>query len=333
MGGRKMTPQTVLIPAGSYIEDAAKLTLNSVDSYMKMQNMPRPTTPEEKLFMKENAKKPFYAKIVPAAPILMQYILEADMSTNQQAIALDYAYMQHILDREFIDMLMQYLSQPGQTSGARAAVGAYLAHCMDSLVEQTEKKIVKVPTTVTLKNANGEDETKTETVEKEIIEYKYKPDDIKFITDAVSTLLGATANWVQSEYPTLNDAEAIGTAAAVCMANDHSIKMLIDMNLAITAKVFDMLDNDGQNKIITTALELKKEDFQKLTSNQESFIDSLKRWVYGKLNFLDTSTCYQFLVGVYGSTKPSDLNNRLIYIKDCGTSFVNLLQVAKQLEA
>jgi hypothetical protein len=145
------------------------------------------------------------------------------------------------------------------------------------------------------------------------------------------------ANAVRLSDSTYNSTSvaAIGVAAAVCTANAHSIKMLVDMNadIAITAKVFDMLDNDGQNKIITAALELKKDDFQKLGNNQTAFIESLKRWVYGKLNFLDTSTCYQFLVSVYGSIKPTDLSTRLIYIKDCGTSYVNLLQVAKQLEA
>ena len=117
------------------------------------------------------------------------------------------------------------------------------------------------------------------------------------------------------------------------MANNYSIKALIDTNLAVTAKLFDMLDNNGQNKIIVSALNIKKDEFQKLTGNQQAFVDSLKRWIYGKLNSLTTTTCYQFLVGVYGTIKPTDLSTRLIYIKDCGTSYVNLLQVAKQLEA
>lgn len=331
-----MTPQTIQIPAGSWIESAAKATLNSVESYIKSQNMPTPTSPEEKLYIKENAKRPFYAHIVPAAPILMQYILEADMQTNQQAIALDYAYKNHILDPEFVSMLMQFLAQPAQTPGSRAAVGAYLALCMDAFVNETTKKTIQIPQTITEKDKEtGETVEKTVMIDKEVTEYVHKPEDVKYITEAVQTLLGSTANWVQSEYPTLSDAAAIGVAAAVCTANAHSIKMLVDMNaeIAITAKVFDMLDNDGQNKIITAALELKKDDFQKLGNNQTAFIESLKRWVYGKLNFLDTSTCYQFLVSVYGSIKPTDLSTRLIYIKDCGTSYVNLLQVAKQLEA
>lgn len=329
-----MIPSTVLIPAGSYIENAAKLTLNSVDSYIKMQNMPAPTTPEEALYMKQNAKKPFYSKIVPACPILMQYILESDMQTNQQAIALDFAYKKHVVDPEFVDMLMQYLAGPDQSAGARAAVGSYLSLCLNDLLEQTTKKIIQVPHVENVKAKDGKStETVTKMIDKEIVDRVVKPEDVKHISEAVSVLLGSTANWIQSEYPTLNDGEALAVAASVCMANAFSIKMLLELNLAITAKIFDMLDNDGQNKIITSALELKKDDFPKTAGNQQAFIDSLKRWVYGKLNFLDTSTCYQFLVGVYGSAKPADLSTRLIYIKDCGTSYVNLLQVAKQLEA
>lgn len=332
-----MIPSTVQIPAGSYIENMAKLTLNSVESYIKMQNIPAPTSPEEQLYMKQNAKKPFYSKIVPVCPILMQYILESDMQSNQQAVALDYAYKKHVLDPEFVSMLMQFLAQPTQTMGSRAAVGAYLALCMDDILKQTTKKIIQVPHVENVKAKDAKDgkttDTVTKMIDKEVVERAVKPEDIKHISDAVTTLLGSTASMIQSEYPTLNDGESLGVAAAVCMANGLSIKMLVDLNLSVTAKIFDMLDNDGQNKIITSALTLKKDEFTKLTGNQQSFIDSLKRWVYGKLNFLNTSTCYQFLVGVYGSTKPTDLSTKLIYIKDCGTSFVNLLQVAKQLEA
>lgn len=326
--------KTVMIAPGSYIEQAAKLTLNSVESYMKLQNMPTPTSVPEGLDMKAYAKRPFYAKIIPAAPILMQYILEADKTNDQQAIALDYAYSIHVLDTEFIDMLKQYLAGPEQTPASRSAVGAYLTALVNDLLDKKERRIVQTPTKVTEKNKDTKEvETKTVMVEKEVTDFVYKPDDLKHITDTIALLLGSTATFIQSEFPTLNDREALGVAAGVCMANGYSIVSLKDTNLPITAKIFDILDNDGQNKIISSALELKKDDFGKLTGNQEAFIESLKKWVYGKLNFLDTSTCYQYLVSVYGTIKPTDLNTRLIYIKDCGTSYVNLLQVAKQLEA
>lgn len=325
--------QTIFITAGSYIEKMALLTLNSVDSYMRAQNMPAPTTPEERLYMRENAKKPFYAKIVPAAPILMQYILESDLTTNQQAIALDYAYSQHILDRDFIDALMMELSQPGQTAGSRAAVGAYLTLRLNDFMEEKEVKKIQVPTTVAEKNKDTKEiEKKTVMVEKEVTENVHKPEDLKYITEAIQTLLGSTANWIQNEYPTLTDQEAIAVTAAVFTANDHSIAMLVKLNIAITAKVFNLLDNDGQYKIIESALNLKKDDFQKLTSNQSAFIESLKKWVYGKLDYISTTECVRFLNEIYG-LKPTDLGNRLIYLKDCGTSYVKLLQVAKQLES
>lgn len=322
-----MFESTMIVP-GSYLEQAAQLTLNSVESYIKLQNMPNPTSPEEALYMKENAKKPFYGKIIPAAPILMQYILEADKTEDQKAVALDFAYAKHVLDPEFIEMLMQYLAGPEQTASSRAVVGAYLTLVLNDLLEKKEKKIVKIQAPGKVKE--GEE---PKYIEKETFEYVTRPEDVKHISEAISTLLGATANWIQSEYPTLNDREALGVAAAVCMANNYSIKALIDTNLAVTAKLFDMLDNNGQNKIIVSALNIKKDEFQKLTGNQQAFVDSLKRWIYGKLNSLTTTTCYQFLVGVYGTIKPTDLSTRLIYIKDCGTSYVNLLQVAKQLEA
>lgn len=319
--------KSTMIAPGSYLEQAAQLTLNSVESYMKKQNMPNPTTPEESLYMRQNAKKPFYAKIIPAAPMLMQYILEADKTEDQKAVALDFAYAKHVLDPEFIEMLMMYLAGPEQTTASRAVVGAYLTLLLNDLLEKKEKKVNKIP----IPMKKGEEEQKF--IEKEVVEYVTRPEDVKHISEAISTLLGATASWIQSEYPGLNDREALGVAAAVCMANNYSIQAIVDTNLAITAKIFDMLDNNGQNKVIISALNLKKDEFQKLAGNQQAFIDSLKRWVYGKLNALDITTCYQFLVGVYGSTKPSNLSTRLIYVKDCGTSHINLLQVAKQLEA
>ena len=332
-----MIPQTIFITRGSWLEKRAEITLNSVESFMRSQNVPAPTSKSEAMEMIARAKDPFYAEIVPAAPQLMQYILEADMTTNKQAIALDYAYLRHATDRVFIDKLMYYLSDPSVTAASRAVVGAYLTLCVGNLINQKEKKIIKVEQIIQKKVDNPEKHGKTTEgekvlVDKEVTELKYKPGDLDFITKAISTLLGSTGNWIQSEYPTLNEAEAIGVAAAVCTANAYSIKMIVEMNLAITADVFNMLDDAGQNKIIISALELKKDDFQKLTTNQQAFIESLKRWVYGKLDYFSTTDIYGYLVSVYG-LKPTDLSTRLIYLKDCGTSYVNLLQVAKQLEA
>ena len=135
-----MFESTMIVP-GSYLEQAAQLTLNSVESYIKLQNMPNPTSPEEALYMKENAKKPFYGKIIPAAPILMQYILEADKTEDQKAVALDFAYAKHVLDPEFIEMLMQYLAGPEQTASSRAVVGAYLTLVLNDLLENSEERI------------------------------------------------------------------------------------------------------------------------------------------------------------------------------------------------
>lgn len=326
-------PKTVVIVAGSYTEQAAKLTLNSVQSYLKMQNVSPATNEQEKLYTEQYAKRPFYGKIVPAAPDLMQFILESDIESDEQAQALNLAYKNHVLDPEFIDVLMQYLAQPQCTPASRAAVGAYLTTLLNDLLNEKEKKIVEIPVQQTEKNKETKQtETKTTIVKKEVMDDKYKPDALKYISDAITQLLGATANLIQSEYPTLNDREALGVAAAVCMANAYSISAIVELNLAVTAKIFDLLDNAGQNKIIIAALELKKDDFTKLAGNQQAFIDSLKRWIYGKLNFLDTSSCYEFLTHVYG-IKPTDLSSRLIYIKDCGTQYVNLLQVSKHIEA
>lgn len=337
--------RTVVIPAGSDLEKDAILTIQSLTSYMAKNQIPKGTNPIESLDIEEMVALPFYRKIVPAAPALMQYILESDLSTDDLAQALDYAYKHHVLvgtkdnKRIFLELLKQDLAQPSASVGARAAVGAYLTVLLNDLISSnnvisTTPTVVEEPKDDKKKDAKKKED---KVVEAAPVASTNKPaiDEVTMnaISETISYLLGNTASYIQSEYPTLSDREALAVAAALSMANGYTVESLIELKLPITAKIFEVLDSAGQDKIIKSALYLNKEDFIKVTPVQQQFIDSLKQWVYGKLNGLVGGGCFGYLIHVYGSAKPQGLNTKLIYIKDCGTAYPNLLQTARQLES
>jgi hypothetical protein len=72
-----------------------------------------------------------------------------------------------------------------------------------------------------------------------------------------------------------------------------------------------------------------------VSKNQKEFLESLKRWVYNKLNVLTPHQCYNFLAATYQKTKikRDDKVTEVLFInvKDCGTKYANLLTASKIL--
>ena len=112
------------------------------------------------------------------------------------------------------------------------------------------------------------------------------------------------------------------------MRRVSTIKEIIASDFPITANVFDCV-KDPSN-LIRSSLLLDKSELPKLSTNQNAFVESLKRWVYDKLNILQTQVIYQFLVATYGTQKP-DVTTKVINPKDCGPQYANLFTVAKQM--
>ena len=132
----------------------------------------------------------------------------------------------------------------------------------------------------------------------------------------------------------LEDYQALLIAGCIATGGDGAVKKIIAMDYPVTAEVFNIVIRDREvfDSILRASLRLEAEKYTKLTANQKSFIESLKRWVFTSINNLsDPQAICQFLISVYGSAKPVGTQKYLIQIKDCPTSYGYLLSVARQL--
>ena len=301
------------------IQESDQIVLNSVESYLKSVGTPTPSSPQEKLFVMQQARDYLYSEIVQRLPRIARYIIQSNMDEDQIAKGLFTAICKHSVDPVFIQVLMQYLSQRNNAE-ENSIVGALLTKVFEKLHD--EKKVAtNKPAPVVEKKS---DKDKSMPAKQE------EPDlsDIKHIYDAIQSLLGQLASIVATRCANVTMAEAITIAALIVMNNKDTIEGIISSNLPVSAQIFDVV-KDPSN-IISAALNLNKADYVKLTTNQSNFIESLKKWVYDKLNIIPTQTSYQFIIAAYGSMKP-DTTMKLIQLKDCGTQYSNLLAVAKQI--
>ena len=150
-------------------------------------------------------------------------------------------------------------------------------------------------------------------------------------TDTVKTAgkkKGNIASLIQVRCGNIDEYAAIAIAALIAMNNDGTIKELIKSDLPVTADVLDVIKNP--TNFVRSILLLEKNDIPaKPTTNQTAFLDSLKRWVYKKLNEIPTQSAYQVMVSTYGLPNGVDVSTKFINPKDCGTQYPNLLQTAK----
>lgn len=294
------------------ITDSDMIILQSVESYLKSIGTPLNQSPQEKLFVTQQARDFLYSDIVRRLPRVAAYLLQADMETDTVAQGLNISLAKHAMDPVFINLLMQYLSTKN-IAEENCITGAYLARIMNSWIDQNVK---------TEKPKKG-DKTEEKTPEKDPLE------PIAHISWAVDQLLGNIASIVATKCGNLNQFQSMAIAACLAMNNNDTIREILSSDLPITADVFDVI-KDPSN-LIKSALLLEKTDIPaKLSTNQSAFMDSLVRWVYKKLNVIPTQSSYQFMVATYG-TISVDVSTKYINPKDCGTQYSNLLTVAKQL--
>lgn len=297
------------------ITDSDMIILNSVESYLKTLGTPVMQNPQEQLMVVQQAKEFMYSDIARRVPRVASYILSADMETDTVAQGLFFALSKHLMDPIFVQVLMQYLQQMnnGEDNGI---TGAFMAKVMNRYMEANWKE----NTTPTKKDKK--DKTETTPVVNDM-------SAIKHIQEAVHYLLGNMAGLITSRCGNLTQSEAIAIAACIAMNNRDTITEIIKSDLPVTADIFNIVQDPSN--IIKHSLLLDKGEFTKLSSNQNAFVDSLRRWVYDKLNIIPTQESFKFLVSVYGSIRPTDTGNLLIQLKDCGMQYSNLLTVAKGL--
>ena len=221
---------------------------------------------------------------------------------------------------------MQYLSKRNNAE-ENAITGAYLAKVLNRWLEiNINKKVDKTPTTPTTTKKGEKESTSSDVTTKP----EANLEQVAHIKNALNQLLGNITSIVSTKSPTLTYDQSLAIAACIAMNNGDTIKEIIASDFPVTADIFDIV-SDPSN-IIKSALLLEKNDLpNKPTTNQTAFMESLKRWVYNKLNIIPTQTSYQFLVATYGSASSVNVSTKFINPKDCGTMYSNLLTVAKQL--
>ena len=304
------------------ITDSDMIILQSVDSYLKSINIPMAQSPQEKILMTQQARDYLYSDIVRRVPRVVSYILQADMETDTVAQGLNMSLSKHAMDPVFISVLMQYLAQ-SNNGEENSVTGAYLAKVLTKWLDQN----VKMPEKIMAPPKEGEKEGIVEDVNKPT---KNDIAPVEHLRAAVSQLLGNIQALVISKCNNVTDGQGLAIAACLAMNNAETIKEIIASDFPVTADILDIV-KDPTNFIKSSLLFEKTDIPARLSTNQTAFVDSLKRWVYKKLNEIPTQTAYQFMVATYGSATGVDVSTKFINPKDCGTQYSNLLTVAKQL--
>ena len=295
--------------------------LDSVESFMRKQGVPENLDPQTRIALTEQYRATLYSACATAlVDRICDRILGADMTTDSEARALWEVLYKHSMDPEFISFVTQAINDTNADSGKRGRIGALFSKLLDRYVTEEQKK---------LKASDGKKKDGS------------TPDidlsPVKHIQVAMETLLGGAANAIQMQCGNLSHPSALFIAACLAMNDSATIKQILESDLPITANIFPNGKNGSPSpdSLIRAALLLQKSEIPtKLTKNQEAFLTSLRDWVFTMLENIPGNhamqTCYSYLVGVYKSTKP-DVSPYYIQIKDCGTSYSNLLQVAKQI--
>ena len=284
---------------------------DSLTSYMEKMRIPvDQMRPEQRLSVIEQSRNTLYSYDAQIIGDVSKRILQSDLDTDVDAQALMYAFYMHAMDPNFVSIVMQYLATRNDPS-LNGEVGSVLVKILAKYYEEHQPK--------------DKDKKKDAA---EVPNYQ----EVKHIQAAVETLLGAMADKIVVSCGNITHDTALAIAACLTMNNDQTIIEIIRSDLPIKATIFsEVLGNPGG--IVQGALRLKKSDVHtKLTANQTEFLNSLKDWLYKMLDEKPSGTLqlYNYLVSVYGSVKP-DLSPYYIQLKDCGTGYPNLIQVAKQI--
>lgn len=302
----------------------------NLESLMREQNLPAGMNTQEYLYVQEVTRTNFYKDAIPRVPRVVQYIFEANLDTDEKAAGLDYGLRRlMVFDGDFVNALMSFLSQPNIQPSGIAAVGAYMVRIISDYSEAhpaEESKAKKAGK----KDAEAQPVTTTPEIDAEA-------EGIARLTEKVGRLLKDVSERVDIKCPGLSTHESLAVAAALAMQNELTIPQLLDSNLPITANLIDIIreggNNQAMNVVIASAFLLSKEDYPKLTDNQNKFIDSLTTYVYKLVNEKSEMEIYAFLTWVYGTvdTKHVNLENYIIDPRACGTERGRFHATAKHM--
>jgi hypothetical protein len=328
----------MIVPNYEMIDDSDMIILETLESYLRKTNYQLPEEPNMRAFAMDDARNRFYTNIIQRLPkiaaILVSVPPENDPVYKDKVDALFMAMSNHALDPVFVSMTMQFLMTYNNPETSKL-LGALFAKIMHRYITENVKmtKAVGAPAAKAVKGKKKEEVVSDQPKAVETSNIDEVAVRVVHLRDAVRSLLGGVAKILATgnRFGNITDEDqALGLASVLVLHSEETIRSILDMDMSITADVFDILDNNGQTAIIRTILLLEKEDYVKLTTNGQLFMESVKRWVFNKLNGLDLSTLNAFLLSVYNSLTV-DTNKYFIRIKDCGTQYSNLLIIAKQI--
>ena len=292
--------------------DSDIVCLDSVESYLKRINAPYPRTPEEKLVLMQMGRDQLYSDIANRLPRVAAYLLEvANPEEDDKAQGLTKAIENHCMDAAFVNIVMQKLRTDGFVDDCHI-IGALFVTVADRYFSKNKPTAKLKP-------------------EDEKAHMEKLAADIQHLKDASNILLGDIIEDVSRMCPGLSETSRLAVAAAISVNNESTLKELMNFDGSITADIFKIY-KDPEN-IIKAALLMKKVDYPKLNPAQKTFVDSLTNFVFAKLNMLDMTMCYRFLVSTYQNLNPNT-SEYLICVTDASKSaYPNLHEVVKQFKS
>ena len=303
------------------------VVLTSLEKYMASRDItPDKVRQGEYLHYYEKCRDAFYSDIAQRTPRIVAYINKVS-ADDDRGNALKLALCNHMRNRTFMEILMRYLA-PEKNNVVNGLVGAFICEAVRLYQEDCEKKDKVDAEAVNELRKKGD---KSVPPPKSNID----PEIMEMMLSAGRNLLAPYYSYVQSKCINMQDGHILAIAALLAMGTEDTVPAIIESDIAVTADILNcpLLENDSMSHIVVGVLRMQKSDYVKLSVNQTKFVESLIKWLYKKLDSMMMDQCLQLLVFAYGSCAPSDyVKTCLIQLKDCGTQYPNLRQVAVSLK-
>lgn len=281
--------------------------LETVESYMRKMGAPIPRTPQEELEIKQYYRDMLYSDIANRLPRVSAYLME---NNDDKAKGLSLALSRHAMDKFFVNIVMQRLATNGFLEDAHL-VGALFITIVNNYFE-------------THKSTSKKDEEVEEQNKKNVKETSH-------LMEAINVLLKDIIVRVKELCPGLNEQiEVPAVAGAIAVNNQSTLDELMNFKKQLTADIFEIYTDP--DKIIRNALLMKKNNYLNLNATQKKFVDTLKDFVFKKLDELDMTQSYSYLLSVYQDYKPKTAEY-LICITDVSKAqYPNLHEVVAQFK-
>ena len=281
--------------------------LETVESYMRKMGAPIPRTPQEELEIKQYYRDMLYSDIANRLPRVSAYLME---NNDDKAKGLSLALSRHAMDKFFVNIVMQRLATNGFLEDAHL-VGALFITIVNNYFE-------------THKSTSKKDEEVEEQNKKNVKETSH-------LMEAINVLLKDIIVRVKEICPGLNEQiEVPAVAGAIAVNNQSTLDELMNFKKQLTADIFEIYTDP--DKIIRNALLMNKNNYLNLNATQKKFVDTLKDFVFKKLDELDMTQSYSYLLSVYQDYKPKTAEY-LICITDVSKAqYPNLHEVVAQFK-